>query len=47
MKLKENQEKSATSRYRTRIHNNNSVCPEGNIPTPNPLGHSNQYPGAL
>ena len=40
MKLKENQEKkSATSRYRTRMHHKNTVCSERNSPTPNPLGH--------
>ena len=38
MKLKENQEKSATLRYRTRMHNKNSVCTERNRLTPNPLG---------
>ena len=37
MKLKENQEKSATSRYRTRMHNTNSVCMERNSPMPQPL----------
>ena len=40
MKLKENQEKSATSRYRTRMHTTNSVCTERNSPTPNPIGHN-------
>ena len=39
MKLKENQEKNATSRYRTRIINKNSVCMERNSSTPIPLGH--------
>ena len=40
MKLKENQEKkSATSVYRTRMHNKNSVCMERNSPMPKPLGH--------
>ena len=33
MKLKENQEKSVTSRYRTRMHNKNSVCMERNSST--------------
>ena len=38
MKLKENQEKkSVTSRYRTRMHIKNSVCMERNSPTPKPL----------
>ena len=36
MKLRENQEKS---RYRTRMHNKNSVCVERNNPTPKPLGY--------
>ena len=36
MKLKENQEKSVTSRYRTRMLNKNSVCMERNSPTPKP-----------
>ena len=40
MKLKENQEKSATSRYRTRMHNKNSACTERTRPTPDPLGHN-------
>ena len=31
--------KSATLRYRTCMHNKNSVCTELNSPTPNPLGH--------
>ena len=35
---KGNQEKSVTLRYRTRMHNKNSVCTERNSPTPNPLG---------
>ena len=40
IKLKENREKkSVTSRYRTRIHNKNSVCMERNSPTPKPLGY--------
>ena len=39
MKLKENQEKSVTLRYRTCMHNKNSVCTERNSPTPKPLGH--------
>ena len=39
MKLKENQEKSATSVYRTRMHNKNSVCMERNSPMPKSLGH--------
>ena len=40
MKLKENEEKkSATSVYRTRMHNKNSVCLERNSPMPKPLGH--------
>ena len=38
MKLKENQPKSVTLRYRTRMHNKNSVCTERNSPTPYPLG---------
>ena len=38
MKLKEYQEKSVTSRDRTRMHNKNSVCNERNSPTPKPLG---------
>ena len=40
MKLKENQEKSARLRYRTRVHKKKSVCTEQNGPTPNPLGHN-------
>ena len=39
MKRKESQEESVTLRYRTRMHNKNSVCKEQNSPTPNPLGH--------
>ena len=41
MKLKENQEKSATSVYRTHngMHNKNSMCMERNGPLPKPLGH--------
>ena len=39
MKLKENQEKSTTSVYRTRMHNKISVCMERNGPLPKPLGH--------
>ena len=39
MKLKENQEKSVTSRYRTRMHNKNSVCMERNSPTQKPLSY--------
>ena len=40
IKLKENQEnKNATSRYRTWILNKNSVCMERNSSTPIPLGH--------
>ena len=39
MKLKENQEKSVTSLYRTRMHNKNSVCMEQNSPKPKPLGY--------
>ena len=39
IKLKENQEKSTTSVYRTRMHNKNSVCMERNGPLPKPLGH--------
>ena len=39
MKLKENQEKSATSVYRSCMHNKNSVCMERNGPLPKPLGH--------
>ena len=31
--------KSVTSRYRTRMHNKNSVCMEWNSPTPKPLGY--------
>ena len=39
MKLKENQEKSVTLRYRTCMHNKKSMCTERNSPMPNPLGH--------
>ena len=41
MKLKENQEKSVTSVYRTHngMHNKNSMCMERNGPLPKPLGH--------
>ena len=40
MKLKENQEKkSSTSEYRTRMHNKSSMCMERNGPLPKPLGH--------
>ena len=41
MKLKENQEKSVTSVYRTRtrMHNKNSMSMERNGPLSKPLGH--------
>ena len=40
MKLNENQKKkSVTSRYRTRMHNKNSVCIVRNSPLPKPLGY--------
>ena len=39
MKLKENQENDATSRYRTQFDNKNSMCMKQNSPTPNPLVH--------
>ena len=41
MKLKENQEKSAISVYRTHngMHNKNSMCMERNGPLPKPLCH--------
>ena len=40
MELNENQDKSAKSRYWTRMHNKNSVCTERNSPSSNPLGHN-------
>ena len=40
MTIKESQEKSTTSRYRTHMHNKISVFKELNSPLPNPLGHN-------
>ena len=40
----EPRKKSATVRYRTRMHKTNSVCTERNSPTPNPLGHNADIP---